>query len=79
MVALDILSAIFVPVWRIFTETPVPGLGISFADLYLALILIGIAIAILRSAFGIGGSSTGYRSGSSKSAHISEERKGDEF
>lgn len=79
MVALDILSAIFVPVWRIFTETPVPGLGISFGELLLAQILIGIAIGILRSAFGIGGDGTSYRSGSNKSARISEERKGDEF
>lgn len=79
MVVLDVLSAIFVPVWKLFTETPVPGLGISFGELLLAEILIGIAIAVLRSAFGIGGSGISYRSGSSKSAHISEERKGDEF
>lgn len=79
MVVLDVLSSIFVPVWRIFTETPVPGLGISFGDLLLAQILIGIAIAILRSALGVGGDGTSYRSGSSKSARISDERKGDEF
>ena len=78
MVILDILSAIFVPVWQIFTETPVPGLGISFGELLLAEILIGIAISVLRS-LGVGGDGTSYRSGSNKSARISEERKGDQF
>lgn len=78
MVVIDILSAIFVPAWKAFTDTPVPGLGISFADLLLAQILIGIAIAVLR-AIGVGGSGTGYRSGSNKSGRISDERKGDEF
>lgn len=78
MVALEVLSAIFVPGWRLFTDVEVPGLGVSFSAFFLAIIIARISIALVRHVFGFGG--TGYRSGSSsRNAKISDERKGDEL
>ena len=84
MVAIDILREILAPAWRLFTDTPVPGLSsetltVTFADLLIAFILISFAMALLSYGLGIGGKGTGYRSGSTRNPKISEERKGDQY
>ena len=78
MEVLDILSAIFTAGWSLLTGVQVPGLGISFASWFLALLLIGINIKLVRYVFGSGGHATGYRSSSGGKKNISERRKGDE-
>ena len=78
MAALDVLSSIFTATWGLFTGVEVPGLGISFADWFLALVLIGVAVKAVSYAFGFGSGGTGYRSGQSRSKRISNERKNDE-
>ena len=85
MVAVDIIRAIFTPAWRLFTETPVPGLSsdllfVSFADLLIALILIRIGLGLLSSDFGVGRLASLYRSSNTKkNPKISPERKGDQY
>ena len=84
MVAIEIIREILTPAWRLFTDTPVPGLSsetltVSFADLLIAVILIQIAVGILSFSLGIVGKGFGYRSGSTKNPKISEERKGDQY
>lgn len=78
MAALDILSSIFTSAWGIFTGVAVPGLGVSFADLFLGVVMIRLSLALLRFIFGFGGD-TGYRSGSAKNPRISDDRKDDSF
>ena len=78
MEVLDILSAIFTAGWSLLMGVQVPGLGISFASWFLALLLIGISIKVVSYVFGFGGSDTGYRSSSGGKKNISEKRKGDE-
>ena len=46
MAALDVLSSIFTATWGLFTGVEVPGLGISFAEWFLAIILVGIAVKV---------------------------------
>lgn len=82
MVALDILRAILTPAWRLFTQTPVPGLSsdtlfVSFADLFLAIFLIRVSIGLLNSGLGVAGAM--YRSQSTKKPKVSEARKGDQY
>ena len=78
MVALEILKGVFVPAWAFFTENQVPGLGISFAEWFIALMVIDIVIQIIQHSFGFGSGGTGYCSGDSHRKYISDERKGDE-
>lgn len=78
MEVLDIISTIFNAGWSLLTGIQVPGLGISFASWFLALLVIGISIKLVSYVFGFGGSGTGYRSGQSGKKQISEKRKGDE-
>lgn len=78
MVALDIIKAILVPIWSVFTDNEVPGLGVSFAAWLIAAVIIAFSIAVLRHGFGFGGG-TSYRSGSARNPKIPENRKGDEF
>ena len=79
MAALDVLSSIFTAAWGLFTGVEVPGLGISFAEWFLAIILVGIAVKVVVYVFGFGGSGgSGYRSGQSRNKRISNERKNDE-
>lgn len=40
--------------WRMFTDVQVPGLGISFANLWLGIFVVGVATMILRPLLGIG-------------------------
>ena len=77
MVALDIVASIFTAVWGLFTGVDVPGLGVSFGTFFLAIVLIRISISIIQHVFGIGGSGTSYRSGSTRNPKISKERQGD--
>lgn len=78
MEALHAISSVLSFCWLFFTETIVPGIGISFAGWYLTLLLVSISIGLISYVFGFGGSGTGYRSGQSRNKHISENRKGDE-
>lgn len=78
MFALEIIQDLFTPIWSLFTEVAVPGLGVSCGSLLLAVIVIKISLAILRNGLGVG-SGTGYRSGSARNPKISDERKGDEL
>lgn len=78
MEILDIISTILTGVWGIFSGNQVPGLGISFASWFIALLLIGISVKVVSYVFGFGGSGTGYRSGRSGRKHISNERRNDE-
>ena len=78
MAALDILSSVFTGTWGIFAGVDVPGLGVSFADLFLGVVIIKLSLALLRFVFGFGGD-TGYRSGSAKNPKISDDRKDDRF
>lgn len=75
---IDAVSSVLSAVWGLFQGVPVPGLGISFASWQIALFLISISIGLISFVFGFGGSGTGYRSGQSRTKHISENRKSDE-
>ena len=84
MVAVEIIREILTPAWRLFTDTPVPGLSsetltVSFADLLIGIILIQISAGILSYSLGLAGKAANYRSGSTKNPKISKERKGDQF
>lgn len=78
---MEIVSAIgtvLTAIWGLFTDVQVPGLGISFASWFIALLLVGLSIQVVSYVFGFGGSGTGYRSGQSGKKHISDDRKSDE-
>ena len=84
MVAIEIIREILTPAWRLFTDTPVPGLSseflpITFADLLIAVILIRFSVLLLSSGLGIGSIGSRYRSGSAKNPKISDARKGDQY
>lgn len=78
MSALEILSSVFAAAWSFFTDVTVPGLGVPFSALLLAVIAVKISLALLRHAFGFGGD-TGYRSSTSRNPKISDNRKDDSF
>lgn len=48
----------FASIWRLFDEIDVPGLGISFSELWLGAFVVCISIVILRPLLGIGGSAS---------------------
>lgn len=77
MEALEILGSVISSTWEFFKGLTVPGLGVSFATFFIALILIDFSIIAIQYVFGLGGSGTDYRSGQSGRKHISENRKGD--
>lgn len=77
MAALEIVTSVFSGVWGLFSGVEVPGLGVSFASLFLGIVLMKISISIIQHVFGFGSSGTSYRSGSAKNPKISNERKGD--
>lgn len=76
MTALSIIQSLIAPIWRLFTDVTIPGLGVSFATMLLAILIIRISISVFHAAFGGG---TGYCSGQSRNPKISDERKGDEL
>lgn len=51
---MDAMKTFLADCWRMFTDVQVPGLGISFANLWLGVFVVGIAIVILRPLLGIG-------------------------
>lgn len=75
---LEAISFVLAAVWGLFTGVQVPGLGISFAAWFLAMLLITLSIQLVSYVFGFGGGGSSYRSGQSGKKHISENRKGDE-
>lgn len=52
--------------WRMFTEVDVPGIGITFGQLYLGVFVVGISIIILRPLLGIGGGFVNLMTGAAK-------------
>lgn len=76
MTALSIIQSLIAPIWRLFTDVTIPGLGVSCATMLLAILIIRISISVFHAAFGGG---TGYRSGQCRNPKISDERKGDEL
>lgn len=42
-------------VWELFTSTPVPGLNLTFGQMWLGIFVVGVSIMILRPLLGIGG------------------------
>lgn len=52
--------------WRMFTEVQVPGINISFGELYLGIFVVGISIMILRPLLGIGGGFINLMTGTAK-------------
>ncbi len=77
MVALTIIQSLIAPIWKLFTDVTIPGLGVSCGTMLLAVLVIRISVFVFHAAFGGGG--TGYRSGQSRNPKISDERKGDEL
>ena len=41
-------------VWELFTSVTVPGINISFAQMWLGVFVVGLSISILRPLLGIG-------------------------
>ena len=66
-------------VWDMLSGVTVPGLGVSFAALFLAIMIANVVLAVCSVALGVGRGSTGYRSGRGRKSRISENRQGDEF
>lgn len=61
-------------IWSLFVEVEVPGLGISFAALWLGCFVVCLGIVILRPLLGIGGSTIRAITGVGKRA-ISNRRR----
>lgn len=49
-------TTFFADIWRLFSSVPVPGLGISFAQLWIGVFVVAVSISILRPLLGIGAS-----------------------
>lgn len=66
--------------WLMLTSVNVPGLGVSFAALFVGLFLAVFSLKILGLMMGVSISSSDfYRAGSGGRAHlVSSKRKGDE-
>lgn len=77
MVALTIIQSLIAPIWKLFTDVTIPGLGVSCGTMLLAVLVIRSSVFVFHAAFGGGG--TGYRSGQSRNPKISDEREGDEL
>ena len=78
MEVLEIVRSLFDSTWSIFKNLTVPAFGFSFADWFMGLLVISIALSLVRLVFDFGGSGTEQRSGHSGRKHISDNRKGDE-
>ena len=79
MEVLEIIKTILSGSWQILVKTQVPGLGFSFAMLYvtLALVSIGFLFLSLALGFNVGHMTDSYGTRSSRKAKISDERKND--
>lgn len=79
-----LLQAIFNGVSN-FLDLPVPGLSygtdkfVSFGEMFLALMLASLGLALLHYVFGLGGGGDSPRTSSTNKPKISKERKHDEF
>lgn len=51
----DTISTIFHGVWKLFLNTDVPGLDVSFAAFFIALFLIRFSIFLFHFVSGLGG------------------------
>lgn len=51
---MDEIRTFLADCWRMFTDVTVPGINITFAQLYLGVFVVGIATVILRPLLGIG-------------------------
>jgi len=54
-VAVSIISSFFDNVWRLFTRVDVPGLGVPFSALVVALLIINFSIKVFGLITGYGG------------------------
>ena len=55
MVVGEIARSFFDNTWKLFTQTKVPGLDVSFAAFLVALILIRLSISLFSFISGLGG------------------------
>lgn len=78
MSALEIFGSVLSSCWDVLAFE-IPGLGVSCQQFVIALVILNISLAALNFVFDLGGSGTGYRSGSGGKKHISDNRKDDEY
>ena len=79
MEVLECIKVILSGGWQILAKTQVPGLGFSFAMLYvtLALVPIGFTFLSLALGFNLGHATDSYGTRSSRKTKISDSRKND--
>lgn len=79
MEVLEFIKVILTGGWQILAKTELPGLGFSFAMLFvtLALVPIGFNLLSLALGFNVGHEGDSYGTRSSKNAKISDARKND--
>lgn len=51
---MELVKQFLASTWDLFQRTPVPGLNLNFAQLWLGVFVVGISIVILRPLLGIG-------------------------
>lgn len=56
----DTISTIFHGVWKLFLNTDVPGLDVSFAAFFIALFLMRFSITLFHFVSGLGGAGASY-------------------
>lgn len=78
MNVVELVGGFLSGVWELFSQTPVPGLGISFASLYLGAFVVMISIVILRPLLGIGSSIVHSRSSTNRAKSIARHISGDD-
>lgn len=62
--------------WNWMTVTEFYGLGFTFSQLFIFVLIADGAIKVIKMAFGLGGSDT--KGGNNKKISINRDRKGDE-
>lgn len=79
MEVIECIKVILTGGWQFLAKTQVPGLGFSFAMLFvtLALVPIGFNFLSLALGFNVGHEGDSYGTRSSKNAKISDSRKND--
>ena len=63
----EVLTEFFASIWSIFTQTPVPGTSLTFAELWIGLFATSVFVAFLHKTLD---NETGYKSG--KGDYITE-------
>lgn len=53
---IQLVTTFLAGIWDLFEQTSVPGLNLSFAQLYLGVFVVSVSIMILRPLLGIGAS-----------------------